>query len=461
MHAASQSATYSRRTRQAFPRALVALLGICLASLLPIARAESDTPEKRHSPAEMASYRPSDFRSPITSTEGERARYAEERAKLLATLTAPTSNEALAGALWTMGLLNTDIEAGRKPLLHALRQLNQQPIETQRALLTAAYTLYPSDASPFIWQLLPKLGSPREFAIAAYLVMRQPLRTRQHQTLLALLNKQLDQQPDEPRLLALAQALSTNAHQTLQKRPPLADLLAAPIRTGFPVIFSFQRHDRQWMGLTMVRGADGRFVRQPDGTYFHSPQLALARTNLPGTITNGNTPQGLFAINGMGTAENSWIGPTPYLHSKLPIEASVGDFEHQRSDDSWSATRYMNYWPTSWQQYPPIQEAWLAGRAGRSEILLHGTTINPDYYRNATYFPGTPSAGCLVSMEYWDKTTGQLVHSDQLALAKAFSRDGLDQGYLVVIELDDRAAAVSLVDVIADVMAAEARLPIP
>ena len=43
-------------------------------------------------------------------------------------------------------------------------------------------------------------------------------------------------------------------------------------------------------GLAIVRDADGRFVRNVDGSLFNVAQYALARTNLPGTITNGNTP---------------------------------------------------------------------------------------------------------------------------------------------------------------------------
>ena len=88
-------------------------------------------------------------------------------------------------------------------------------------------------------------------------------------------------------------------------------------------------------------------------------------------------------------------------------------------------------------------------------MLLHGTTINPEYYRDNPYYPGTPSAGCMVAMEYWSKSDGRLMHSDQLTLAKAFTAGGMDRGYLVVVELDDRAAPVNLAEVVGDVIAAE------
>jgi hypothetical protein len=240
-------------------------------------------------------------------------------------------------------------------------------------------------------------------------------------------------------------------------------LLSAEIRRGVPVIYSFQRKDRARFGLAVVRGANGKFVRNADGSIFNIAHLAMALSNLPGTITNGNTPQGLFTIVGSGTATNPWIGPTPYLESKVPIEASVAEFEHNpnvnaqlNSNDEWTEARYESFLPASWRNYFPFKEALLAGQAGRNEMLLHGTVINSEYYRGASFYPGTPSAGCLVAMETWSKADGKMLSSDQLSLAKAFTADGFDRGYLVVVELDGRLDAVVLDDVIADIRAAEA-----
>jgi hypothetical protein len=230
--------------------------------------------------------------------------------------------------------------------------------------------------------------------------------------------------------------------------------------------------------VAVVRGADGQFVRNADGSLFHVAHLANAITNLPGTITNGNTPQGVFTIVGAGTATNKWIGPTPYLESKVPYEASVAEFEHRdvpRTDakssstgaeavandpaNTWTEARYLDWLPTSWRQYTPMLEAYLAGQAGRDEMLIHGTTVSSSYYRGRSYYPGTPSAGCLVAMEAWDPQDGRLQSSDQLSLIKAFTRDGIDRGYLVVVELDDRLEPVTLAEILPELLAAEARIP--
>jgi hypothetical protein len=128
---------------------------------------------------------------------------------------------------------------------------------------------------------------------------------------------------------------------------------------------------------------------------------------------------------------------------------------HGETSGEWTDAFYESFLPETWRGYWPFKEALLAGRAGRDEMLMHGTTVNSAYYRGQSYYPGTPSAGCLVAVESWSPD-GRLVKSDQLSLAKAFTSGGADRGYLVVVEIDDRATPVMIEDVIADVLAAEA-----
>ena len=417
--------------------------------------------EKRHSPAEIAAYRPQDFVAPIASAEGERVAAAERVEKIRLALGQPLAtgtgdeDSGTPGALWAIAFLNVDRAQGLAILQTALVNIDTQPVDFQRAVLAAAYTMYAHEAAPSLLPLLDRIATPREFAIASYAILKADDSTNMRGLLRASLTTRFPDWAAEPRLVALEHTLSTDLAAERLTRPPLLDLLAAPFRSGLPVVFSFQRPDRKRVGLAMVRGIDGRFVRNTDGSYFNIAHLALALSNLPGTITNGNTPQGLFTIVGAGTATNPWIGPTPYLQAKVPKEASVAEYEHANVEGEWSDARYESFLPPSWRGYFPFKEAWLAGQAGRDEMLLHGTTINPAYYRNEPYYPGTPSAGCLVAMEYWSKLDGRLMHSDQLTLAKAFTTGGIDNGYLVVVELDDRATPVNLADVVADVIAAE------
>ncbi len=421
------------------------------------------TAEKRHTPTEIAAYGTQDFVAMIASADGEREAITPRQENIRRALTqssAPAIDESSIApdALWAIAFLNLDRAQGLGILQNVLVAIDTKPVEFQRAVLSAAYTMYASEVRSMLLPLLDRLATPREFAILAYAILKANDGADTRAFLRMKRTARFPDWADEPRLVALEHVLTTDLSMERLTRPPLVDLLAAPLRPGLPVVFSFQRADRSRFGLAMVRGGDGRFVRNPDGSYFNIAQLALALSNLPGTITNGNTPQGLFTIVGAGTATIAWIGPTPYLHSKIPKEASIAEYEHADVEGDWSEARYESFLPSSWRGYFPFKEAWLAGLAGRDDMLLHGTTINPEYYRGQPYFPGTPSAGCLVAMEYWSKSDGRMLKSDQLSLAKAFTSGGVDQGYLVVVELDDHKVPVSLDDVLADVMAAELRM---
>ena len=426
----------------------------------------------RRTVPELAALRPATLNAALTSQAGERAVFDEETAALravLALLPGAEADEKLPKALSAAAHFNIEKDLVRAHLLTVLPGAFEKSPAYQRAVLSAAHTQFWSEAAPLLPALLPNIKTPREFAIGAYTLLRTDDSAAQQQMLLTMMQTQFPDWANEPRLRALERRLTVAPLVDLAQRPPLVDLLAAPLRAGYPVVFSFQRRDRERAGLALVRGADGRFVRNADGSYFNIAQLAMARTNLPGTITNGNTPQGVLVVKGTGTATNRWIGPTPYLESMLPVEAPVALFETPTSRDAlpvttsdenkvaWTERAYASFLPASWRNYFPIKEALLAGLAGRDEILAHGNTVNSAYYRGAPYFPAAPSAGCLVAMEYWSKDDGTLVHSDQLALVKAFVSGGMDIGYIVVVEIDDQPRPVILADVIEAVVAAERR----
>jgi hypothetical protein len=421
----------------------VALLLAACAPLKP-QQPQQQQAEKRYSAAELLALQPADFSWPAMSSDGERALREAALADIRARIALPPGPErdaALPRLFDLVAQYNAEIAAARPLLLQALPTLGQRDAETQRALLTAAHTLYPAEAAPLIWPLLPQLTASKPFAIAAYTLLQADPGAAER--LRALVPQQFPQWADDARLTALTLQLRPSAAAP----PPLAELLAAPLRPGLPVIVSLQRPGRQQMGLALVRGADGRFVRDAAGRLFTSPQLALARTGLPGTITNGNTPQGVFTVVGAGTATNPNIGPTPYLHSKLPVEATPAEFEHAdtAAATAWSEAVYDSFLPASWRAWPPFKEAWLAGRAGRDELLVHGTTINPAYYAGSSYFPGTPQQGCLISNEDWDPATGRLLASRQLTLAQAYAAASLRPdlaGYLIVVEVAGEGAVV-------------------
>ncbi len=435
------------------------------AALLLLALAGCSTVQQTPAPpsysaSQFLALREADLQWPATSDAGEQAQRDADLARLRAGLALPDGPErqaALPGLLDLAAHYDAEVDTARPLLLGALPGLPTQDANTQRALLTAAHTLYAQDAAPLIEPLLPQLRETKPFAIAAYSLLAARLPGAEER-----LRQRIPQQfpgwAEDARLTALMQRLATPP-----ERPPLPELLATPFRPGYPVVFSLQRPGRQHMGLALVRAPDGRFLREADGRLLAIPQLALARSGLPGTITNGNTPQGLFTIVGSSVAaSNPTIGPTPFLHSKLPIEATVSEFEHAERSEPWSEAVYESFLPPAWRHYAPFKEAWLAGRAGRDEILAHGSVVRSQaYHPGARFLPGTPSAGCLVAPEQWDPATGRLLRSGQLRLAQAYASVAVESlaGYLVVVDVDLADSPVTPQEAHAWVQAAEALRP--
>jgi len=440
-------------------RIAVAAAGIALAVIMNGIGVAEDANGLRAAERQLLDAKTSDFSSTYTLAASRAAFLADRRDVAIGTkLAGPLDAEAIKdwpGIMWGAGLINDRGREVRGATRQMLAAYAGKPEGFQRAALGAAYSLFPGEFDAEVAALLPQIESPREFATAGYLLL---LAGREPKVIAAIrtgMEARFPAWQKEPRLVALEHRLSHDPAVELAKRPPLADLLTYEMRSGFPVVFSIQRQDRRHAGIAIVRGPDGRFVRREDGTIFQIAQLAMARTDLPGTITFGNSPQGVYTIRGTGLATNQHIGTVPYLWSRLPIEAPVADFLHDATAEApeWSEEFYLSLLPPSWRGYFPISEAWLAGRAGRSEIIVHGTTIDPEFYVGEAYYPNTPSAGCLCAKEFWNPEDGRLVYSDQLALLKAFLSGGKRNGYLVVVELDDRAAPVTLDEVIPTIIA--------
>jgi hypothetical protein len=426
-------------------------------------------PAVGRSAEELLQLRLDDYSTTMTTRLGEIEIRTLELAALDRKLALPPGAQAekeLPGAMWTSLLFNARHDRVREILREYLPQLHLKPQVFQQYLLYAAYQLMPEEAARILIRVPISNYQPRELAIVAYTILKGTRGAPDEADIRNMLRYWvISSRPEndptfqfDPRLEALLMEIGIPREEQNRHRPPLEDLLAWEYHPALPVLFSLQRVDRRQPGLAVIRDSSGRFLRDPDGTLFNIPQLAHARTDLPGTITNGNTPQGIYTIVGTGTASNRWIGPTVFLWSKIPHEASVSEFLHRHSDLEWNVRLYSQMMPPSWRGYVPFEEAWLAGLAGRSEMLCHGTTISSDYYIGEPYHPFTPSAGCLVTIEEWHPETGLLTRSDQLTLVQAFVRAGGPRGHMVVVELDSESRPVSLNEVEQQLLAAEAAL---
>lgn len=355
-------------------------------------------------------------------------------------LTPDSSNEqSWKGALWAMGLTGYSNDHVYTQLEHALDNYKNLSPAFRRSLLEAIITNYPNSFTDRISELLPIETNPKLFAMISYYLR---INNYDHDVILSTLSRNFPAWQKEPILYMEGGYLSTSRQFHVKNKPPVINLLKECC-AGEIVLFSFQRINRDFPGITMIRKADGTFLKNPDSSYFAIPHFARAASNMPGYLTNGNTPAGILSFTGFGKSDNIFIGPVPNLQLSLPFEADVNKYFHGKvAQAGWDISLYQRLLPDSWKGYFPVLEAYYAGKAGRTEIISHGTTIDPRYYKDKTYYPYTPSLGCLTALELWDDS-GKLVYSDQIKLINALKSINAEKGFFILIEINDENSPVT------------------
>lgn len=335
------------------------------------------------------------------------------------------------------------VEAGLRTLFN---QYDSLQYSTKAAFLESLYGLYPGVYEDDVKKLLLKETNPRLFAMQALYLFAGDATPIKGQTLLAMLNKHFP--GSQNNILRQLKDYITNHSTYLKTRvPPLNDLFNHQKELHQKTIYSLQRWNRDYPGLAVLQNADGSFARDSAGRLLVFQQLARAASNLPYFITDGNTPQGIFSITGLDISHNNFLGPTPNIQMVMPFEDDEAYWGDAFDNTKDSLTNYLNQLPSSWQHYTPITEAYYAGRVGRSAVIAHGTTLNPDYFKGKSYYPISPTAGCLCAKEIWNTDDGHLLESAQLNMINAFLATPGDIGYMIVINIDDKHAPVSTEEV--------------
>lgn len=328
----------------------------------------------------------------------------------------------------------------------AIDQVSRRSKDFQEALVETLYAVYPKDFSRNLSVLLTTTASFKLFALCAEYLMANEL----DETSLAQINLVMQQRFDtlqsDPSFIMLQHRLTSYKHPDTLSNDNLHVLLSRQFLPGKTVMFSFQRKNRNYPGLAIVRDPAGNFISDSMGVLFSVPQLARSINNLPVYMKGGNTPQGIFLMYGFGVSMSKFIGPSANIQMGMPVEMGISRFMADLSilDTNWNLNYYERLIPYSLRNYFPLYESYYAGAAGRNEIIAHGTAIDPQYYVGQPYYPMTPSMGCLCTRELWD---GKRLASDQQQLVNALLQAGGGDGYCVVIELDDKMAPVKLSDV--------------
>lgn len=359
-------------------------------------------------------------------------------------------------SFWPMELIFYKSDFVKQRLEYAFSKAANCSKDFQRGLVEVVYTNWPDTFRPEVTQLMDRTEDPKIFAMCAEYLWQNGHYPDQQAIIHSLLYQKFDSIPFNPILKMLNERISRRPVKPL---PALPDILSEQFAPGLTVIYSFQRKNRDFPGMAVVRRPDGKFIRDSTGQIFAVPQLARSITNLPFYLTNGNTPQGVYRMSGYEVSRSRFIGPTQNIQLSMPYEIPADSFlvSPAPNDTCWNMELYQNLLPLSWQRYEPIYESFYAGKAGRTAIIAHGTTIDPAYYKGKSYYPQTPSQGCLCTYEKWSLINGQREKSDQQKLVDAVKKAGNGTGYAVVIDLNNEKRPVRLADILNAILETEKR----
>ena len=346
-------------------------------------------------------------------------------------------------ALWSLELLQYKDDFTKQKLAIAWSNVAQRSDYFQKNLLETTYSLYKKEFKTQVSNLMRQTHAVGIFIRCAEYVLRAD--SVNARTKIALLIQSKFPGDSSVGLQILKSRIAIKKHQPL---PPLNDIFSVDFLKGQTVIYSLQRSNRAYAGLVIIRKPNGMFVKDSSGNYFHTAQLARAITDYPFYITNGNTPQGILRFSGFDMSRLLYIGPTQNLQLKLPYEITPDAFfaDSTLIDSSWSKDLYAFLLPASWKNYSGIYESFYAGEMGRTAVIMHGTTIDPEFYRAETYYPQTPSLGCLCSYEEWD-SSGYRISSNQQQIVDVLNSIGSSNGYVVVIDIDNKKKIVDIDEV--------------
>jgi hypothetical protein len=206
-------------------------------------------------------------------------------------------------------------------------------------------------------------------------------------------------------------------------------------------LFLFCRKSRNYPCLMALKDSRGRPVRDLQGKLWTHPALASSALNLPSSVRNGHTPEGVYTIDGvMPTTDNRFgYGSNRRLILNF-IRATIGErlLLSLLPDSSTSE----NWWRAS-----------VIGRdVGRTDLRIHGTgEIN--MWPGTPWYPYIRTAGCVAQLEgtYNGVTYNhQRILLDKIMLASnlapTYANEARIRGIFYVIDIDDERSPVKSED---------------
>ena len=359
-------------------------------------------------------------------------------------------------AFYAMELINYKAPWVDVKIKIAFDSIEKRSTGFQRALLELLYSNYTTACKSHVNKLLLSTTNAKIFAMCAEYLLRADRSKKNITTIskIALYKRDKYFVNDESSAFIVSELvwplMPQYKPESASVKLRLDALLNQHFLKGNSVIYSIQRKNRNYPGIAIVRDKNGNFITDDKGNLFSVPQLARSITNLSGYLTNGNTPQGIFRMNGFEVSKSNAIGPTENIQLMMPFETSIRNFlkDSVLTDTAWTTTLYERLLPDNLKNDHPLLETFYASAIGRTEIIAHGTTVDPEYYKGQFYYPLTPTQGCLCTKEIWSQTDGQRSESNQQKLVDALKKAGGADGYCIVIEIDNQQKPVSIHEIL-------------
>ena len=376
---------------------------------------------------------------------------------IIKNLSLPLNDETEADwqdAFYAMELIRYKQPWVNEKIKMAFDSIENRTVGFQRALMELMYANYTWEFKTTINKLFLNTTNAKVFAMCAEYLLRADRSLKNFENIkeLALAKSRKIFIKDTLDFFISYELLwpVINKKEIIKVTPKLNLLVNRDYLNGNTVVYSFQRKNRNYPGLVIVKDTNGNFITAEKGIIFSVPQLARSISSLPGYLTNGNTPQGIFRMYGFGTSKIDAIGTTENLQLTMPFETSVQHFLKDSSitDSVWTPELYQQLLPKALQNYHPLFQSYYASAIGRTEIIAHGTTVDPEYYKGQIYYPLTPTEGCLCTKEIWSTTDGKRTISNQQKLVDAVKKAGGADGYVIVIEIDDQQKPVSINEIL-------------
>lgn len=342
----------------------------------------------------------------------------------------------------------------------AANKLANSSVDFQRNFLELIYACQIKSFTQQTYQLLNNSMDPKVVALCGEYILIADSSSKMQASLYQIVEKKLqllaNKKDSTPYVGFLSHIKNLHQKDNAIEAGQYQSLFKKNYLRGNTILYSIQFKNRNYPGLVMIKDTTGQFVTDSSGRIFSVPQLAKSLSNLPFYLANGNTPQGIFRMLGFSKSRSYYIGPTPNIQLSLPVESSLCSFlkDSTTSDSVWKKEQYAKLLPTDLKSKECLYESFYAGAAGRTEIIAHGTTVDPNFYSGQSYYPFTPTAGCMCTKEIWDGN-GRRIFSDQQKLNEAIKKAGGANGYCIVLEVDDNLYHLSPTQILASLQGIE------